>query len=130
MRQSRFVLFIAGLAILLAACGSSSGSQPTSTAAPVTITIATNPNPPVPGDITLMFTVRDDKAQPVTGADIYVIADHTDMSGMTMQGKATNQGNGVYAITAKFDMSGNWKLTVQVKKEALDYKQDIELVIK
>jgi len=47
-----------------------------------------------------------------------------------MHGKATEQGDGVYAITANFSMDGNWKLTVQVKKDNLDYQMDIPMVIK
>ena len=131
MRKLIFILLVAGLSLLLAACGSA--VQPTealSTTALVTITLVTNPASPMIGDITLQFTVVDDKGQPVTGADFDVFADHTDMSGMTMQGKATEQSDGVYAITANFSMSGNWKLTLQVKKDTLDYKQDISLKIK
>ena len=130
MRKSHFILLWLGLAILLAACDTGKSVESTPTAAPVTITITTSPTAPTVGDITIQFTVVDDKGQPVTGADFDVIADHTDMSGMTMHGKATEQSNGVYAITANFSMSGNWKLTVQVKKNALDYKQDILLNIK
>lgn len=131
MRKLIFVLWVAGLSLLLAACGAAQ-PQPTeviTTTAPVTITMVTDPASPVVGDITLQFTVVDDKGQPVIGADFGVFADHTDMSGMTMQGKATEQSDGVYAITADFSMSGNWKLTLLVKKDKLDYKQDISLKI-
>jgi hypothetical protein len=82
------------------------------------------------GDVELLFTVVDEKGQTVTGADFDVIADHIEMSGMTMHGKATDQSNGNYAIKTNFSMSGMWKLSVQVKKDALDYKQDIDLEIK
>jgi hypothetical protein len=51
------------------------------------------------------------------------------MAGMTMGGAATAQGAGKYAITADFSMSGNWVLTVYVRKDALEYKQDIPLVL-
>ena len=130
MRKLIFVLLVAGLSLLLAACGAAQPTEAVSTTEPVTITLVTDPASPMIGDITLQFTVVDDKGQPVIGADFDVFADHTDMSGMTMQGKATEQGDGVYAITANFSMSGNWKLTLQVKKDSLDYKQDISLKIK
>ena len=130
MRKLIFVLLVAGLSLLLAACGVAKPTETISTTAPVTITLVTNPASPMMGDITLQFTVVDDKGQLVIGADFDVFADHTDMSGMTMQGKATEQGDGVYAITANFSMVGNWKLTLQVKKDKLDYKQDISLKIK
>lgn len=129
MRKLLFFLLLAGLSILLVGCG---GSKPTETVpvqASVTITLTTNPVPPVSGNVELRFSVVDDQGQPVTGADFDVIADHTDMSGMTMHGKATEQEGGVYAIMTNFDMAGNWKLTVQVKKDDLNYKQDIELKI-
>ena len=129
MRKLLFALLIAGLSILLVACGSSQPAQTVPTAAPVTITLVTYPTPPVMGDVTIQFAVVDANGQPVTGADFDVIADHIDMSGMTMHGKATEQSDGVYAITANFSMSGNWKLTVQVKKDGLDFKQDIALKI-
>ena len=87
------------------------------------------PDPPVVGDVLLYFNVVDDQGQPVTGAEVNVMADHTDMSGMTMQGNATDQGKGIYAITTNFSMAGQWKITVQIKNEALDYKQDIDLNI-
>jgi hypothetical protein len=92
--------------------------------------MVTNPSPATPGSITIQFTVTNSQGQPITGADFDVIADHKDMSGMIMHGKATEQEPGVYAITADFSMSGNWVLTVQVKNESLDYKQDIALTIK
>jgi hypothetical protein len=58
-----------------------------------------------------------------------VSTDHTGMTGMTMGGAATDQGGGTYAIKANFSMSGNWKLTVHVRKDGLDYKEDIDLKI-
>jgi hypothetical protein len=81
------------------------------------------------GDVELIFTVVDEKDQPVIGADFDVIADHIEMNGMTMHGKATDQGYGSYAIQTNFIMAGKWRLTVQVRKETLDFKQDIDLDI-
>ena len=128
MRITFFVLLLF-MFPFLAACAGSSPQDPQSELASATISLVTNPNPAKAGDVELRFTVTDEKGQPLTGADFDVFADHTDMSGMTMHGKATEQGNGVYAITANFSMSGNWKLSVEVKKGDFDYKQDIELKI-
>ena len=130
MRSIHFIGLILGVSIFLAACGSSETATPGSTTVPATITMKTEPNPPMMGDVELVFTVVDDKGQPVSGADFDVIADHKDMSGMTMHGKATDQGGGKYAILTNFSMAGNWMLTVQVRKDALDFKQDIDLEIK
>lgn len=127
--RSQILILTVGLSLFLVACGGGATQAPIPTAGPVTITLTTNPDPPVMGEIELLFTVVDEKGQPVSGVDFDVIADHTDMSGMTMHGKASDQGNGNYAITTNFSMSGNWKLTVQVRKDGLDYKQDLDLVI-
>ena len=130
MRSLLFMVLVGGIALLLTACGGAAIQAPAATVAPATITLNTNPNPPMAGDVELVFTVVDDQGQPVNGADFDVIADHTDMNGMTMHGKATDQGNGSYAIMTNFSMAGKWKLTVQVRKEPLDFKQDIDLEIK
>lgn len=129
MRSLLIIVLVVGMSIFLAACQGAANQTPTATPAPVTITLNTNPDPPIAGDVELLFTVINDQSQPVSGGDFDVIADHTDMSGMTMHGKATDQGDGVYAITTNFSMSGSWKLTVQVKKGSLDFKQDILLKI-
>jgi hypothetical protein len=81
------------------------------------------------GDVELIFTITDANGNPIEGAAMDVSADHTDMTGMTMSGVATEQGGGRYAIKANFSMSGNWKLTVHVRKEGLDYKEDIAIKI-
>jgi len=124
-----FLVLLLFIFPFLAACADAGSQDPQSEPASATISLVTNPNPAKVGDVELRFSVTDAKGQPLTGADFDVFADHTDMSGMTMHGKATEQGNGVYSITANFGMSGNWKLSVEVKKGDLDYKQDIELKI-
>lgn len=126
--KALFILSI-GLTLLLAACSGAESTAPAQTTAPVTITMNVLPDPPVIGDVLLYFNVVDTQGQPVTGADVNVMADHTEMSGMTLQGNASDQGKGIYAITTNFSMSGQWKITVQIKNEALDYKQDIDLNI-
>lgn len=116
------------LSLFLAACGS---AAPTSdvAAAPVKITLETRPTTAAMGAVELVLTVTDGGGRPIEGARVDVSADHTDMTGMTMGGAATAQGAGKYAITADFSMSGNWVLTVYVRKDALEYKQDIPLVL-
>ena len=81
------------------------------------------------GNVELVFTITDPDGNPIEGATMDVSADHTDMTGMTMGGAATDQGGGKYAIKADFSMSGNWKLTVYVRKDGLDYKEDIDLTV-
>lgn len=129
MRWYRLIFLVGGMSLILAACSGSAAQTPTATAARVQITLSTNPNPPRMGDVELKFTVVDAQGQPVSGADFDVIADHIEMSGMAMHGKAADQGNGSYAIMTNFSMTGKWRLTLQVRKEGLDFKQDIDLEI-
>jgi hypothetical protein len=81
------------------------------------------------GDVELMLTITDKDGNPIEGAVVDVAADHTDMSGMGMNGLATDQGGGKYSIKANFSESGNWMVTVKVTKDSLDYKEDIELKV-
>jgi hypothetical protein len=132
MRKMFFISMFVALVTVLAACGGS--AQP---AAPVesgssndvNIQVETNPNPAMMGDMELILTITDGEGNPIEGARVDVSADHIDMTGMTMSGPATDQSGGRYAITANFSMSGNWKLTVYVRKDGLDYKEDIQLKI-
>lgn len=115
--------------LLLAACaGASSQNTPTGTV-PARINLVTNPDPAKVGDVELRFIVTDSQGQPVAGADVDVFADHIDMTGMTMHGKATEQSKGVYSITANFSMAGNWKLSVGLKTDSLEHEQDLELKV-
>lgn len=128
MRRYGLFLLLAG-ALFLAGCAGSNAQAEPATPRQATIDLVTNPDPARVGNVELRFTVTDSQGQPLTAADFDVFADHTDMSGMTMHGKATEQGNGLYSITANFSMAGNWKLSVGVKTESLEQKQDFELKI-
>ena len=125
--KALFALSI-GLTLLLTACSGAGSVAPAQTTVAVTMNVL--PDPPVVGDVLLYFNVVDDQGQPVTGAEVNVMADHTDMSGMTMQGNATDQGKGIYAITTNFSMTGQWKITVQVKTSAIDHSEDFNVEIR
>jgi hypothetical protein len=128
MSKYSLVLLLLG-ALLLAGCAGSGAQGAPATTGQAIINLVTNPNPAKVGDVELRFTVNDSQGRPVTAADFDVFADHTDMSGMTMHGKATEQGDGLYSITANFSMTGNWKLSVGVKTDRLEHKQDFELKV-
>jgi hypothetical protein len=81
------------------------------------------------GDIELRLNITDAGGKPIEGATVDVTATHTDMTGMDMSGAAIEQGAGKYAINANFSMRGNWKLKVYVRKEGLDYSEEIDLLI-
>ena len=128
MRKVIFISMLVMMSVLLGACGSKSTPMATSSK-PVNIKVETNPNPPVMGDIEVILNVTDANGNPIEGATVDVSADHIDMTGMDMSGAATEQGSGKYAINANFSMSGNWKLKVYVRKEGLDYSEEIDLSI-
>jgi uncharacterized GH25 family protein len=128
----RWILVIGLLlstAIFLAACSSWAAPADSTSANPVNIQVESNPNPAMMGDVTFTLSITDENGQPIEGARVDVSVDHTDMTGMGMSGPATEQGEGKYAINANFSMTGNWKMTVYVRKDSLDYQEDIDLKI-
>lgn len=131
MRKLFFINMVFLASVLLAACGG--GAAPAADGAveekPVNIQVETSPSPAMMGDVELVFTITDANGSPIEDATVDVSADHTDMTGMTMGGAASDQGDGKYAINANFSMSGNWKLTVYVRKDRLDYKEDIDFKV-
>ena len=130
MRKIIFISMLMMVSVLLAACGNSATATPAATSSqPVNIKVETNPNPPVMGDLEVILNVTDATGKPIEGATVDVSADHIDMTGMDMSGAATEQGDGKYAINANFSMSGNWRLKVYVRKEGLDYSEEIDLSI-
>ena len=129
MRKTIFISMLVLLSVPMASCGGAATAAETASAKPVNIVVSTNPNPAMMGDVELVFTITDEEGNSIEGATVDVSADHTDMTGMGMSGLATAQGGGMYAINANFQHSGNWKLTVYVRKDGLDYKEDIDLKV-
>ena len=123
-----FFTLLASMAVLLAACGSA--ETPTSNSSkPVNIKVESNPNPAMMGDIELILSITDANGEPLEGATVDVSADHTGHSGMNMSGVATEQDAGKYAINANFSMSGTWLVTVYVRKDEIDYKEELEFQV-
>ena len=131
MRKLVLIHVLVVLSVLLAACGSGSAATPApqDSGKPVNIKVDTSPNPAAMGDIELILNITDASGKPIEGATVDVTAIHTDMTGMDMGGVATEQGAGKYAINANFSMSGNWKLKVYVRKEGLDYSEQVDLPV-
>ena len=130
MRKFIFVSLLVSISVLLAACGSAATTPAETTSSKqVNIKVETNPTPAMKGDMELMLTITDANGNPIEGAKVDVAADHPAMAGMGMSGLATEQGGGKYSIKANFSDSGDWKLTVYVRKGELDYKEEIELPI-
>ena len=129
MRRLIFISVFVLLSALLVACGGASTPTDAAPAKPVNIKVESNPNPAMMGDAELVFTITDADGTPIEGAKVDVSAEHTDMTGMDMSGPATEQGSGTYAIKANFQHSGNWKLTIYVRKDGLDYKEQIDFKV-
>jgi len=115
--------------VLLVGCSNTTVQPRGSTSKSVEITMSTNPPTPTVGVNELVINLRNEKNQPITGAEVNISADHSEMSGMTMNGVANEQENGNYAITADFSMSGMWRITIVVQKEGIEYKKDLDLKI-
>lgn len=129
MRNPIFFTFFIILALVLTACSSTSTPEAAPAANDLAISAETVPSPAGVGEVEIILNVKDALGNPVSGASVNIYADHIDMSGMDMSGQATEQGNGRYAITANFSMSGNWLLKVDVKTEDQTETQKIVLVI-
>lgn len=78
----------------------------------------------------MIVTVSDSNGQLLDGVQVFVFANHTEMTGMTMNGKATRQGEGRYSLKTDFSMGGLWKITVQIKKPPLNITQTFNLNFK
>lgn len=129
MRKLIFMSVLVLLSILLAACGNNAAPTSADSGKPVKINVETDPNPAAIGDIELVLNVTDSAGKPIEGATVDVTAIHLDMAGMDMSGAATEQDAGKYAINANFSMSGNWKLKVYLRKDGLDYSEEIDLPV-
>ncbi len=129
MRKPILASVLVLLSVLLAACGGAAAPTEASSAKAVNIVVTTNPSPAVTGDVELVFTITDANGNPIEGAKVDVSADHPAMAGMGMSGLATEQGGGTYSIKANFSDPGDWKLTVYVRKDGLDYKEVIEFPV-
>lgn len=115
--------------LFLGACGGQ--ADPESDTDGVRVSLATNPESPRTGQIELVATVTDAHGRPVDDADVFMIADHTEMRGMTMTGPAAAQGNGRYAITSDFVHGGTWRVTVQVNRDGTNVAlEDFDLTLR
>lgn len=130
MKKLIFVSMLVILAVVLAACGSSTvpAAAPLS-AVQGSVKVETNPSPAVVGDVELILTITDANGNLLEGATVKVSADHPSMAGMGMSGLATEQGGGKYSIKANFSDPGDWKLSVQVTKDSLDFKEKTDFPI-
>ncbi|MBE2234737.1 MAG: FixH family protein [Anaerolinea sp.] len=122
------VLMVAVL--LISACAPAATPTPAGSGQPQ-ISLSTNPSPPTSNVQTeLIIDALDAGGQPLTGATVNILADMVGHSMGVMQGEAIEQGEGRYATFAPFSMSGEWKVTVEVRNEdGLLLRQDVILPV-
>jgi nitrogen fixation protein FixH len=66
------------------------------------------------GDNKVQLTILDAAGKPLVGAKVTAAVEMTSMDMGVMNPTVKEIGNGVYATTANFGMSGPWKITVRV----------------
>lgn len=130
IKHGSLLMMLALLAISLVAC-SGAGAAPPAAGSSLVVKLATEPDPPAVGDVAVVVTVADAAGKPVDNAAVSVLASHTGHGGMEMQGNASAQGSGRYALTANMSMSGDWLVTVEVRAAGADVvRQDFKLPVK
>ena len=126
-RNKLIIISILITVALVSACAPAAAPTPASPGQPE-ITVSTNPNPPNSlVETELIIDVKDASGQPMAGATVNILADMMTHSMGLMQGQATEQGNGRYATTVPFMMTGDWKVTVEVRdgQKNLILRQDV-----
>lgn len=129
--QKKLLAFLITMLIMmiLAACSGKPTSSTQEVNKLVNIQVDSDPNPPSLGDVEFVITILDAQGNLIEGATIDISVEHIDMTGMEMNGVASQQSPGKYAITANFSMTGNWVMTVTVRKDGLEYQEDFSLKV-
>jgi hypothetical protein len=129
--QKKLLAFLITMLIMmiLAACSGKPTSSTQEVNKLVNIQVDSDPNPPSLGDVEFVITILDAQGNLFEGATIDISVEHIDMTGMEMNGVASQQSPGKYAITANFSMTGNWVMTVTVRKDGLEYQEDFSLKV-
>lgn len=127
-----FLVVILAGALVIGACASppAPAAPPAASGQPV-VAVSTAPNPPTSnGQTELQIDVKDSAGNPLSGAEVAVLADMLGHSMGLMQGQASEQGNGRYATFVPFSMAGEWKVTVEVRRAGeLLVRQDFVLPV-
>ena len=119
-RRCVFALVVLLATLVLGACAAPASAPAPATPAlsgPPQVTLTTNPDPAAAaGETELVVDVKDSAGKPLTGAKVLVTADMAAHSMGAMQGEATDQGKGRYATKVPFGMTGDWKITIEVRQ--------------
>jgi len=98
------------------ASGTGAATQSISTGQ-MTVTFASEPDPPEAGDNSVLVTVKQPDGTPIADGTVAVIFSMPAMPSMNMpamRSEATlpHQGGGVYRGTGQLSMDGTWNVTV------------------
>jgi len=117
--------------LALSACDGPDSARPDASTRLPQIALTTDPDPPTAGPVRLIAEAKDEQGQPLSDAQVLILVSHTDMSGMDQQGIAIHAGNGRYVLTVDLSgMSGEWLVTVQVRKGDVNLAQDFRIEAK
>jgi hypothetical protein len=98
---------------LLTACGRIQQSQPEN-ADEVTLDMALEPDQPVVGSTSLIFTLTDQAGQPINNATLKVEGNMTHAGMTPVFGEASTGKDGRYVVPFEWTMGGDWFVTVDV----------------
>jgi hypothetical protein len=110
-------LGLALLALVLVAGLALAAEPQTGTAGDYTVTLTTNPSPPVVGDNELTVTVMKD-GKPVAGAGVALHLDMTEMAMPSDVEAKAGANKGEYLARVNLGMAGEWKVTAKVQQMA------------
>ncbi len=108
------LLPLAALLFALAGCGRVQQATPATAADGLTITMTTEPSPPVVGDGVVVLTVRDAAGQPVAGATVEIEGNMSHAGMKPSFGKAEGGQGGVYRVPLQWTMGGDWYVDVKL----------------
>ena len=107
------LLVLAALLVALAGCGRVQKAMPT-TDDGLTITMTTEPSPPIIGDGVVVLMVKDAAGQPVARAQVEVEGNMSHAGMMPSFGKAVGDQSGVYRVPLQWTMGGDWYVDVKL----------------
>jgi hypothetical protein len=123
--RAALVSLILSTALVAASCRASRGAAPaaaqTVSTPQMTVTFASEPNPPSTGDNTILVTVKQPDGTPIADGNVTAVFSMPAMPSMNMpamrrDATLTPQGNGVYRGTGQLSMAGTWSVALSVSR--------------
>ena len=116
-------------AVLTSSCGggqtAASSATQTAKAGDMTVTFASEPDPPKSGDNSFVVTVKQADGAPLADGAVKAVFSMPAMPAMNMpamrsDAPLTPQGGGVYRGTGQLSMAGTWNVEVSVARSGQD----------